>query len=157
MSTEEIKDEVETTDEAFEEQESEETVATTIEDEEDVDSEDSLTFSNGVIEKIVAIAVRELPQGLEVLPGHEYRFRGLAERIAQIKAHTDQRSAEVRQVVSGQSPHTVWDVAQVLTWSRGWDSLRGYTLRLALAETASHLVYLESLGLPVGIPGLTVD
>ncbi len=99
----------------------------------------------------------DLPGGLEVLPGHEYRFRGLAERIAQIKAHTDQRSAEVRRVVSGQSPHTVWDVAQVLTWSRGWDSLRGYTLRLALAETASHLVYLESLGYPLGIPGLTVD
>lgn len=30
-------------------------------DEEDVLSEDSLTFSNGVIEKIVAIAVREVP------------------------------------------------------------------------------------------------
>ena len=61
MSTEEIKDEVETTDEAFEEQESEETVTTTIEDEEDVDSEDSLTFSNGVIEKIVALGLRDVP------------------------------------------------------------------------------------------------
>ncbi|MCR8908027.1 MULTISPECIES: Asp23/Gls24 family envelope stress response protein [Atopobiaceae] len=30
-------------------------------DEEDLDSEDSLTFSNGVIEKIVAIAMREVP------------------------------------------------------------------------------------------------
>ena len=30
-------------------------------DEEDVVSEDSLTFSNGVLEKIVAIAVREVP------------------------------------------------------------------------------------------------
>ena len=30
-------------------------------DEEDFDSEDSLTFSNGVIEKIVAIAMREVP------------------------------------------------------------------------------------------------
>lgn len=30
-------------------------------DDEDVDSEDSLTFSNGVIEKIVAIAMREVP------------------------------------------------------------------------------------------------
>lgn len=32
-----------------------------IEDVEDADSEDSLTFSNGVIEKIVAIACREVP------------------------------------------------------------------------------------------------
>ena len=30
-------------------------------DDEDIDSEDSLTFSNGVIEKIVAIAMREVP------------------------------------------------------------------------------------------------
>lgn len=30
-------------------------------DDEDVDSEDSLTFSNGVIEKIVAIAMRDVP------------------------------------------------------------------------------------------------
>ena len=30
-------------------------------DEEDLDSEDSLTFSNGVIEKIVALAVRDVP------------------------------------------------------------------------------------------------
>ena len=30
-------------------------------DDEDLDSEDSLTFSNGVIEKIVAIAMRDVP------------------------------------------------------------------------------------------------
>lgn len=41
----------------------EDIVATTedVEDEEDLESEDSLTFSNGVIEKIVAIAMREVP------------------------------------------------------------------------------------------------
>lgn len=43
--------------------EGEDIVATTddAEDEEDLESEDSLTFSNGVIEKIVAIAMREVP------------------------------------------------------------------------------------------------
>lgn len=41
--------------------EGENIVATTEEDEEDLESEDSLTFSNGVIEKIVAIAMREVP------------------------------------------------------------------------------------------------
>ena len=60
MSTEEIKEETEATEETLEEQ-AEETVATNIEDEEDVDSEDSLTFSNGVIEKIVALGLRDVP------------------------------------------------------------------------------------------------
>ena len=44
--------------------EGEDIVTTTenaIEDEEDLESEDSLTFSNGVIEKIVAIAMRDVP------------------------------------------------------------------------------------------------
>ncbi len=36
-------------------------IVATAESEEDLASEDSLTFSNGVIEKIVAIAVREVP------------------------------------------------------------------------------------------------
>lgn len=36
-------------------------VADDFADDEDLDSEDSLTFSNGVIEKIVAIAVRDVP------------------------------------------------------------------------------------------------
>lgn len=99
----------------------------------------------------------DLPGDLEVLPGHEYRFSGLKERISQIKTHTDQRSAEVRGVLSGNAPRTVWDVAQALTWSRGWESLRNFTLRLALAETASHLVYLRSRGVPVEIPSLTIS
>ena len=36
-------------------------VASMADSDDDLDSEDSLTFSNGVIEKIVAIAMRELP------------------------------------------------------------------------------------------------
>jgi uncharacterized alkaline shock family protein YloU len=39
----------------------EEEIVTFAEEEEDLDSEDSLTFSNGVIEKIVAIAMRSVP------------------------------------------------------------------------------------------------
>lgn len=91
---------------------------------------------------------------IEVLPGHEYRFGGLAERIAQIVSHTDQRSAQVQEVLRNGAATSVWDVAKSLTWSRGWESLSGFTLRLALAETASHLVYLRSTGHPVPIEGL---
>jgi len=60
MSTEEIKEEVEL-EETLEEQENETAPAVDIEDDEDVDSEDSLTFSNGVIEKIVALGLRDVP------------------------------------------------------------------------------------------------
>lgn len=83
---------------------------------------------------------------MEVLPAHEYRFRGLAERVIELREHTQERAREVAAVVDSGTATTVWDVARELSWSRGFDSLRGFTLRLALAETASHLVYLRSQG-----------
>jgi glyoxylase-like metal-dependent hydrolase (beta-lactamase superfamily II) len=88
---------------------------------------------------------------MEVLPAHEYRFRGLPERLAELTAHTLERSREVQAVLAQEKARSVWDVARELTWSRGFDSLRGFTLRLALAETASHLVYLRSQGVAMGI------
>lgn len=63
---EEVAEEVEAAEEATEETalaevEDENQDIEAMTDDEDVDSEDSLTFSNGVIEKIVAIAMREVP------------------------------------------------------------------------------------------------
>lgn len=77
----------------------------------------------------------------EVFPAHEYRFKGLGERTEQLIAHVQERSREVAAAMTGGS--TVWDVASKVTWSRGFESLKGYTLRLALAETASHMAYLR--------------
>ena len=54
------------------------------EDEEDLESEDSLTFSNGVIEKIVAIAMRSVP-GVVGMKG------GLINRIQDAFGATDAR------------------------------------------------------------------
>ena len=88
---------------------------------------------------------------MEVLPAHEYRFRGLPERVVELRQHTLARSAEVLAVLESGTAETVWDVSRELTWSRGFDSLRGFTLRLALAETASHLVYLAARGTAVDI------
>ncbi|MET4004076.1 glyoxylase-like metal-dependent hydrolase (beta-lactamase superfamily II) [Arthrobacter sp. UYCu511] len=88
---------------------------------------------------------------MEVLPAHEYRFRGLLARAAELKEHTLERSREVIAVLESGAAASVWDVSKELTWSRGFDSLRGFTLRLALAETASHLVYLTEQGRNVGI------
>lgn len=104
---------------------------------------------NPVADYLHSLGRMAAADGMEVLPAHEYRFTGLADRVAGLKAHTLQRSGEVRAVLARGNARTVWDVARELTWSRGFDSLRRFTLRLALAETASHLVYLHSQGVPV--------
>jgi glyoxylase-like metal-dependent hydrolase (beta-lactamase superfamily II) len=81
---------------------------------------------------------------IEVCPAHEYRFRGMQRRVAQLIEHNRERSAEVLRVLAAHRPDTVWDIARHLTWSRGWESLQAVSLRLALSETASHMVYLRS-------------
>jgi glyoxylase-like metal-dependent hydrolase (beta-lactamase superfamily II) len=88
---------------------------------------------------------------VEVCPAHEYRFSGIRNRIAILEAHNRARSEEVAAVLESSRPDTVWEVAKELTWSRGWDALHGYSLRFAIAETASHLVYLRSRGWQIGI------
>ncbi len=89
----------------------------------------------------------------EVLPAHEYRFSGVADRAEVLLQHLDERSAEVQQVLSS-GASTVYDVARQLSWSRGWDSLGGVQFRLALSETAAHLQYLATEGTHPAVPGL---
>ncbi|MFQ4147123.1 MBL fold metallo-hydrolase [Arthrobacter sp. LAPM80] len=98
-----------------------------------------------------SLQVMAVGAAMEVLPGHEYRFRGLPQRVDELTEHTLERSREVIAVLESGTAESVWDVSKQLTWSRGFDSLRGFTLRLALAETASHLVYLESTGMAVDV------
>ncbi|MDJ0314332.1 MBL fold metallo-hydrolase [Arthrobacter sp. H35-D1] len=100
---------------------------------------------------LTSLAAMDVAADMEVLPAHEYRFRGLPERVVELRQHTLARSAEVLAVLESGTAETVWDVSRQLTWSRGFDSLRGFTLRLALAETASHLVYLAARGTAVDI------
>jgi hypothetical protein len=95
----------------------------------------------------------------EVLPAHEYRFRGLADRALQLKSLALDRSDEVIDLLSAQKHPTVWTIASRLSWSRGFQSLNGLQLRLALSETAAHLQFLrtsgfqhEIEGLPAGVP-----
>ncbi|WP_157509365.1 MBL fold metallo-hydrolase [Glaciibacter superstes] len=89
---------------------------------------------------------------MEVCPAHEYRFTGMRRRVKQLVEHNLRRAAEVLEVLDERSPRTVWEIAQHLTWSRGWDSLQALSLRLALSETASHVVYLQSRGYEINVP-----
>ncbi|MCU1514159.1 MAG: hydroxyacylglutathione hydrolase [Microbacteriaceae bacterium] len=91
---------------------------------------------------------------LEVLPAHEYRFYGLSERAEALRVHHEERSAEIVEVVSDAGSLTVWQIAERISWARGWTGLNGLNLRAALAETAAHVQYLASVGrLQWGAPG----
>jgi hypothetical protein len=94
----------------------------------------------------------EFEDDMEVCPAHEYRFIGMQRRVAQLVEHNRPRSAEVLKVIAEHRPETVWDTARHLSWSRGWDSLQSVSLRLSISETASHLVYLRSLGHDIEVP-----
>lgn len=93
--------------------------------------------------------------GYEVLPAHEYRFTGLRPRAEALIAHTQQRLDEVLEALQAKSSSTVYSVAKEISWSRGWESLGGFQLRMALSETAAHIQYLDTSGIHEGVPGLS--
>lgn len=82
----------------------------------------------------------------EVLPGHEYRFLELAERVDHVMAHHDERLAEIEAVVGADDGVTCWTVATRLTWSRPWETIAAHMRRAATNETLAHLVWLEAEG-----------
>ena len=75
----------------------------------------------------------------EALPTHEYRFRSVPGRAAELIAHHHERSAEVLAVVARLETPTAWAIAAELTWSRGWAELHGLLRRFALSETSAPL------------------
>ena len=86
----------------------------------------------------------------EVLPAHEWRFKGLAERTRQLIEHHEKRLAELLDVIR-RHPHSVpWELAGELTWSRPWDQYDGFMRISAVGETMAHVVHLVRRGLVVG-------
>ena len=86
---------------------------------------------------------------VEVLPAHEWRFRGLAARTAELTAHHEHRLAELLDAdpaAPGQHP---WQLAAHLTWSRPWDQYERRMRIFAVTETDAHLRLLASRGLVV--------
>ncbi len=79
---------------------------------------------------------------LDVLPGHEYRFRGLADRCERIAEHHLRRGGEVAQARDALPDPTVFEIASRVSWSPGWDNMRGFVLQSALQQTAMHLEHL---------------
>ena len=80
-----------------------------------------------------------------MLPAHEWRFRGLAARTAELVEHHERRCTEVLDVLAELGAPTLWELAAHLTWSRPWAEV-GSMRFCAIAETAAHVGYLESRG-----------
>ncbi|HEV3380064.1 MAG TPA: MBL fold metallo-hydrolase [Trebonia sp.] len=90
-------------------------------------------------------AMSDLPAE-EVLPAHEYRFIGLAERIGGLRAHHERRLAEVMTALHAAPGASTVVVAEALSWSRTWPEMVGPQRRFAVGEAYSHLVHLERTG-----------
>ena len=81
-----------------------------------------------------------------VLPGHEWTFHNLKERVEQLHAHHGRRLQEVRDTLSD-GEKTVYQVGSRVHWdSRPWPEMSFWTKRMAATETYAHLVYLRNRG-----------
>ena len=83
----------------------------------------------------------------EIMPAHEWRFRGLAQRADDIAAHHERRLAELLAAIAANPGTTSWDLAGHLTWSRSWDQYSGRMRISAVTETAAHVIELVRRGL----------
>lgn len=80
----------------------------------------------------------------ETLPGHGFRFAGVAERCAEIRAHHEARSREIAEIRAADPHLTVWETASRVTWSGGWEQLAGVSLFSALSQTELHIARLAA-------------
>lgn len=80
----------------------------------------------------------------EVLPGHEWRFTGLAVRSANIATHHLRRTRALAALIPELGDTSVWEYAARSPWSRGWGNMTGIHLHSALAQTEFHLASIRS-------------
>jgi len=82
----------------------------------------------------------------EVLPAHEWRFRGLAPRVDELLEHHGRRLDETEAAIVASPGITCWETTLRLRWSRDWSEIHGFMRRAAVGETLAHLVLLERSG-----------
>lgn len=100
--------------------------------------------TNPIDDHLASLAALE-PLDVDVLPGHGFRFRGLAERTAAMRAHHLRRSAEIAEVLADRPDAPTWAIAAAIRWSAGFGHLTGHTLRSALAQTDLHVARIRGV------------
>ncbi|GAA4046101.1 MBL fold metallo-hydrolase [Arthrobacter methylotrophus] len=73
------------------------------------------------------------------LPGHGEPITNLPARIEEILRHHEGRSSDVLGVKATRPHATVWETAQSVKWSAGWDGLSPWHRISALRQTEMHL------------------
>jgi glyoxylase-like metal-dependent hydrolase (beta-lactamase superfamily II) len=89
----------------------------------------------------------------EVLPAHEWRFRGLADRARALQEHHEHRLTELLTAIREHPRSTPWQLAAHVTWSRPWEQYERRMRIFAVTETDAHLRLLATRGLVVGDGG----
>ncbi|MGV9712506.1 MBL fold metallo-hydrolase [Gordonia sp. NPDC003424] len=112
-------------------------------------STNALQLANPLADYLISLANTERLPDIEALPSHEYRFRGLADRVTGLLDHHEERLAEITAAVAADPGCTAWDVTRSVTWSRPFEQLSVDLSRMALRETHAHLVVLAQRGILV--------
>lgn len=77
----------------------------------------------------------------DVLPAHEYDFKGLQQRLHEIVDHHEERLTEMLAIV-GEDGATAYDVASGIVWTTGhFRDFSPWMRRAAISETLAHLEY----------------
>ena len=103
--------------------------------------------ANPLGDYLASLASVSTPEPSEVLPAHEWRFRGLADRVSQLTRHHEGRLDELLPAIRSHPGSSAWDLAAHLTWSRPWDQYERRMRIFAVTETDAHLRLLAARGL----------
>ena len=103
-------------------------------------------IANPLADYLASLGTVEHLECDEVLPGHEWRFSGLAERVEELRRHHRARLDEILAALAADDGLTCWELTMRLTWSRPLELSSSFIQRAASGETLAHLVLLESRG-----------
>jgi glyoxylase-like metal-dependent hydrolase (beta-lactamase superfamily II) len=79
-----------------------------------------------------------------VLPGHEWVFNNLSERVEELRNHHKKRLNEIKDTLK-EGEKTVYHIGRKIHWdSRPWSEMDFWTKRMAAAETYAHLIFLRN-------------
>jgi glyoxylase-like metal-dependent hydrolase (beta-lactamase superfamily II) len=97
-------------------------------------------------------SIRDLDIG-EVLPSHQYRYRGLSARVDELLNHHERRLAELSEALTGRGCAVAAELAEELEWSRPFAEFDGHLRIAAVGETLAHLLQLRARRKAVGRSG----